>query len=293
MNNQRPDKLITHLSNHQAERTEASFLVPWRIVAALVLTFTFTIAALSHDTWLLPNRTTVPVGASITSDLTSGMAFPLPAYAIKTERIERASMRLGGRLTEITARRAAPKSLRLTTLFDQPGMATLWVELKPKSLTLTPKLVTEYLDEIGASEEIRQIQAQSKPQRWRELYTKHAKTFVQVGHAGQDQSWAEPVGMALEIVPEKDPTSLRAGDDFPVRVLKQGKPLADFPLGLIREQTTKGLIQKTNAEGRTTFKLNRAGRWLLRGTELRRSSSPDTDWESDFTTLTIEVKTLP
>jgi hypothetical protein len=35
--------------------------------------------------------------------------------------------------------------------------------------------------------------------------------------------------------------------------------------------------------------LDKAGRWLLRGTDLRESTKKDIDWESDFTTLTIEV----
>ncbi len=95
--------------------------------------------------------------------------------------------------------------------------------------------------------------------------------------------------MALEIVPEKDPTRLRAGDDFPVRVLKHGKPLDNFPLGIIRGRAAKGVSEQTNAEGRVVFTLNLAGKWLVRGTELRKSSAPDIEWESDFTTLTIEV----
>jgi hypothetical protein len=34
--------------------------------------------------------------------------------------------------------------------------------------------------------------------------------------------------------------------------------------------------------------LDKSGRWLLRGTDLRKSTKPNLDWESDFTTLTVE-----
>ena len=264
----------------------------WRIAIAVALTAMLAAPIFSHDTWLLPVRSFVPVGAVVSLDLTSGMAFPLPAYAIKAERIEHASFRLGGKVVEITARRAAAKSLHLTVRLGEPGIAALWVELKPKALELTPPKVAEYLDEIGASEDIRQAWTQAQPRRWREVYVKHAKTFIRVGEVENDSSWAEPVGLALEIVPEKDPTRLRAGDEFPVRVLKQGKPFADFPLGSIRESSIKGVIQRTDAEGRTVFKLRQAGKWLVRGTELRKSSAPNIEWESDFTTLTIEVRSL-
>ena len=52
--------------------------------------------------------------------------------------------------------------------------------------------------------------------------------------------------MPLEIVPEKDPTMLRAGDEFPVRVLRNGAPLADFSLGIVREGKTNRAFRKTD-----------------------------------------------
>ena len=262
---------------------------PQRIAGSLVLMLCLAGIVLPHDTWLIPARTSIPVGTSMTLDLTSGMAFPSLEYAIKAERIERASFRLGGQVVNLAEPKAAPKSLRFTTRLEKSGIATVAISLQPKSLELTPKKVAEYLAEIGAGSEIKQAWSQMKPQRWREVYSKHAKTFVRVGAVENDPSWAEPMGLSLEIVPEKDPTSLRAGDDFPVHVLKNGQPLAAFSLGLLRENAKHGLIQKTDANGRTVFKLAQAGKWLLRGTELRKSSTPNQDWESDFTTLTVEA----
>ncbi len=96
--------------------------------------------------------------------------------------------------------------------------------------------------------------------------------------------------MPLEIIPEKDPTALRAGDEFPVRVLRNGAPLADFSLGIVREGRTNRSLKKTDVEGRAVFKVPRAGKWLLRGTELRSSNKPATDWESDFTTMSFVVQ---
>ena len=81
-----------------------------------------------------------------------------------------------------------------------------------------------------------------------------------------------------------------AGDEFPVRVLRNGAPLADFSLGIVREGRTNRSFKKTDVEGRAVFKVTRAGKWLLRGTELRSSNKPATDWESDFTTLSFQVQ---
>ena len=124
-----------------------------------------------------------------------------------------------------------------------------------------------------------------KPQRWRELYTKHQKTFVRVGSPpADDRSWGEPVGVALEIVPESDPTMVRAGGQFAVRVLKNGKPFSGFALKAAAAGEANG-----ETEGRARFTIPNGGPWLLRGTDVRKSSRAEADWESDFTTLTFQA----
>ena len=95
--------------------------------------------------------------------------------------------------------------------------------------------------------------------------------------------------MAFEIVPEQDPTALSSGDRLTVRLIKAGKPLPDFPVGLVAAGTKTGSIQKTDAQGRVSFLLDRAGWWLLRATDIERSSKPDIDWESHFITLTFQT----
>lgn len=257
------------------------------IVLALILLFAFVSSA--HDTWLLARRASVPPGTVARLDLTSGMTFPVLDYAIKPERVNLARCRLNGKTFEV-ARSSASKSLALRVRLPDEGVATLWVELNPKSLELTPKQVEEYFDEINAPAQFRQSWMNGGKKRWREIYTKHAKTFMKVGESVADHSWVEPVGMALEIVPEKNPTTIRAGDEFPVRVLRNGLPLPNFSLGIVREGNSFSEFQTTDAEGRVTFRLARSGKWLLRGTELRPSNKPETEWESDFTTLTIEVQ---
>jgi len=260
-----------------------------RSAAILLLPgFSLIASAFAHDTWLIASRLTLPRGTTVTLDLTSGMAFPRLETSIKPERIAHAKCRLSARNFDLADFSPGPKSLRIAARLDEPGIATIWVDLKPRTLELTPEKVREYLDEIDAPKSIRQQWANSPgPRRWREVYTKHTKTFVRVGDSHSDRSWAEPVGMALEIVPEQDPTSLRAGDKVSVLALKNGAPLPDFSLDLVREGAAKGTASKTDREGRAQFAIGKAGRWLLRGTELRKSTQPGVEWESDFTTLTL------
>lgn len=245
--------------------------------------------AFAHDTWLVPDKFKVAPKTTVTLDLTSGMEFPKLDVGPKPERVESAKCRLAGRTVDVTDRSAAANSLQLKAELAEPGVATLWVKLPPKALELKPEEVEHYLEEVSPPEELRKQWAEMNPKRWRELYAKHQKTFVRVGQPQSDTSWREPVGTFLEIVPEKDPTAVKAGDEFPVRVLKDGAPLAGFSLNAVAANQTKGETGQTDADGRVTFRLAKAGAWLLRGTDIRKSTKPDSDWESHFVTLTLEV----
>jgi uncharacterized GH25 family protein len=261
-----------------------------KLVTLWLFSFLLAISAFAHDTWLIPDRFQIAPGETVTLDLTSGMGFPKLDVGPKRERIQAVICRLAGRTFELKDFEAGPTSLRIKAILSDPGVAALWVKSPPKEIELKPDQVQEYLDEIDAPTAVRQQWTGTRePKRWRESYSKHSKTFVRVGDAKADTSWREPVGMFLEIIPEKDPTALRAGDDFPVRVLKDGKPLGAFSLGIVAEDDPKGSIQKTDESGRATFRLDKAGPLLLRGTDLRRSTMQDVDWESDFSTLTIQV----
>jgi hypothetical protein len=51
------------------------------------------------------------------------------------------------------------------------------------------------------------------------------------------------------------------------------------------------VLRRSGAGGVASFRLPRAGRWLLRAAELRRAApGDDVDWESDRATLTVVAR---
>jgi len=254
---------------------------------ALAVSVLFAAPGLAHDTWVRA-RGAATVGKALVLDLTSGMAFPALETAIAPERVARAGLRVGGRTSVVVPRRRARASLELVATPEALGLAVVWVVLHPRTLSLTPEDVRSYLDEIGAPDVVRERWRASGGKSWRERYVKHAKTFFATGSPASDPSWREPVGLTLEIVPESDPGALHAGDTLRVRVLRSGVGLAGFALGVAPADGKASLVT-TDAEGRASLILDRPGPLLLRGTELRPSREAGLDWESDFTTLTLEV----
>jgi Domain of unknown function (DUF4198) len=242
----------------------------------------------AHDTWLLAT----PGGAvdkALRFHLTSGGAFPTPEHGIERGRVAASGLRVGGKALPLRALARRADVLVFQAAAGAGGLATAWVALRERVLELTAAQVAEYLDEIGEADRIGgEWDRRRGPKLWRETYRKHAKAFVAVSDAAADGSWREPVALDLEIVPEASPVGLRAGDTLRVRVLKKGAPLPALPIRAARAGSA-GAVVRTDGEGRASFRLDAPGPWLLAGTELRESPVRPGEWESDFTTLTLQV----
>ena len=244
----------------------------------------------AHDTWMGPRSFRAAVGSPVVIEMTSGMNYPALEVAIKPDRVSAASIRLGGKVSSIDARTTTRRSLSLRTRPSVEGIATIWASLAPKSLDLTLAQVEGYLDEIGASDEVLKAWASSpEPRVWHETYAKHVKTFVRVGRSDGDRSWADPVGLRLEFVPEVDPTTLKSGDEIVIRVLRNGVAAPGFAVGLVGPDGKSVDLRRTDVDGRVAFRIGSAGRWMLRGTDLRVAGPGTGNWDSDFTTLTFEA----
>jgi len=253
----------------------------------LVLTCAWTVNA--HDTWLLPDKYKAPLGNTVMLHLTSGMEFPKLDHAIRQERVHQSHVRIGGAKRQLAQATPEEHSLRYRLEAENGGIASAWITLKPKLIALNDSQVNEYLDEIGASESIRKTWSEMKqPRQWREIYTKHAKTYL-IFDLKSDDSWRIHCGQTLEILPRTDPTAIKAGDVLKVTVLKNGSPFPEFVLSALREGEKKAQKLKTDSHGEAQVKCNEAGQWLLRGTDLRLSQQKDVEWESDFCTLTVQV----
>ncbi len=243
----------------------------------------------AHDTWLMPSAWAAATSRGSTLELTSAGSFPKAEHAVSRDRLVQIKVRSGGKTQDITDIREGKSSLEVRLPEAPSGVATIWMESKPRPIKLTPDQVAHYLEEIGARESIgKEWLKQPEPRKWRESYRKLAKTYVLLGKTA-DESWSEPVGLSLELIPESDPTSLDVGDRLVVRVLRNGAPLAGlavFSQAAGEKPSSPGM---SDSRGRVTLTLGKAGSWLVRGTLITRSTATDETWQTEMATLTFGV----
>jgi len=246
-------------------------------------------SALAHDTWFQPLPST-PAGHVVFA-LGTGTRFPVYEFPLGYEYVVASGCRGDGanaaplahvedRPTHLVVRSATP----VKSATSASGL-TCWAQLSPFDVEVPPEKIEIYLREIQASPGLRAAWAAMKARGlpWRERYTKYAR--IELGGSGVRA--ALPLGMDVRMDNPRSP--IRAGDDLGFQVLRDGAPIADLPMELVSDISPVGIWRKTDAEGRIRVAPPLAGRWILRGVDLRVSSKTPDEWVSWFVTLAFEV----
>jgi uncharacterized GH25 family protein len=123
---------------------------------------------------------------------------------------------------------------------------------------------------------------------------KYAKALFTAGTPG-GKSFSQVLGHPIEIVPLKDPSTLKKGDELPVKVLIHGKPARTTVFGTYagfsNEKNTFAYTTSTDKDGIAKIRFVSNGIWLLIAKQ--EAAYPDAtvcDKQSYAASLTFEVK---
>lgn len=264
----------------------------WRAVIACAALASAAPAG-AHDTWFAL-RAVQPAG-DIVMALGTGNQFPQHESAISPAYLRQHGCRQGGRMLALDAVTLTTTALVVRTKAAAGIAVTCWAQLTPFEIEIDADKVAIYLDEINASAALRQTWAamQARGVRWKERYVKHARIEIAGSGLGVPADTAGapalPVPMGMDVVLRDGPLRMRTGDTLSFQVLRDGAPLAGFALELRSAGQAPARWLASDADGRVSFNAPDAGRWVLRGTDLRLSNTLPDGWDSAFVTLAFEV----
>ena len=90
------------------------------------------------------------------------------------------------------------------------------------------------------------------------------KSLILSGAATADQA-DRALGFTLELVAEKNSYALRAGQDLPVRLTYENRPLPGaLVVAINRRNPSEKLSARTDNDGRVRFRLPADGMWLVK-----------------------------
>src|SRR5947208_6071014 len=190
------------------------------IVAALVLTAA---PLAAHDMWIEPTSFLGDIGKIIGLRLRVGQDFlgdPLPRDTALIDQF--ISIDSTGRKPVYGRDGADPAGLIHVA---EPGLLIIGYQSHPKPIVLPANTFNQYLREEGldAITELRARRNQTNSDA-REIFARRAKSLVRHGMPADTQA-DRALGFTLELVAEKTPYNLRAGQNLPVSLTYEALPL--------------------------------------------------------------------
>lgn len=259
------------------------------ISCSLVLAL-LTATAGAHDLWLLPD-TKPTVGKQLIVLARQGMDFPNSTKALSTEKFSHRIV-IGPDNQRTTAKPAGKRDASglMQIPITKPGHYICAVRTRTRVITLKAAKFNHYLVADGLPH-IYSLRAKegTLDQDGVEQYSKSPKVLLKHGDGGGDP--CQVVGLPLEIVPLTNPFQLRVGNTLGVRVLFQGKPLANAHLGWAHANEgnePRGTV-RTDKRGEALIPLAQSGLITIRLTHMTRPKTEEYEWESFWTTLTFAL----
>ena len=243
---------------------------------------------LAHDMWMEPSTFSPAAGDIVSVRLRVGqdlLGDPIPRDPALVNQFvfEDAS----GRKPLVGRDGADPAGfLRVSA----PGVVVIGYRSNPSQVELTAEKFNQYLKEEGL-EAVAALRARRNETgaKARELFSRCAKSLVLSG-LPNDAQGDRTLGFPLELVAERNPYAIRAGQDLPVRLTYQSRPLAGaLVVAMNRLNPSEKLTARTDADGRVRLQLRRSGMWLIKAVHmLPAPAGALADWESYWASLTFE-----
>ena len=261
---------------------------PATLLAATLLLVTQG-AARAHDFWIEPSQFQPAPDTRVGLRLRVGENFrgdpvPLNPPAVKTFVVvtDAGAQPIDGR------RGAEPAGV---VELQQKGIAVVGYRSLPQHVELAAPDFERYLTTEGLEAVIRmRAERGDSAAPGREIFSRAAKALLAVGGRRPASGHDRVLGLTLELIPERSPYALHAGDELPLVLRYEGEPLGGARVMALHASGEKLATIRSDAKGRVRVPLSRSGVWLVKTVHMVPApAGADADWESTWASLTFEV----
>ena len=172
-----------------------------------------------------------------------------------------------------------------------PGLLVIGYWSNPSPLQQTPEKFNQYLKEEGLEAVAALRASRGQAGAVREIFSRSAKSLVLSGSTDKTQG-DRSLGFAFELVAERNPYMMDAGQDLPVRLTYENRPLAGaLVVAINRANPAQKLSARSGKDGRVRFRLPRGGVWLIKAVHMVEApAGANAEWASYWASLTFAVK---
>lgn len=264
-----------------------------RTTICLAIAVALPAPASAHDFWLQPAQFNAAVGADVPMTLLVGHGTFRQRWGVANDRVVKfADISSTGNRNVRASMHTDSGDEDATLRFQTPGTHVLIVESNHATSVLPAIRFDDYLKVEGLTPAIAaRARLGTRAGDGREIYSRRAKALVQIGDATAAQPHVtRPLGLKLEIVPQRNPYQLARGESLPVQILYEGRPLsgATVKLNNLDFDAKPVAVRLTDVNGRAAFAVPRVGRWQLNVIWTQPiTGNPQADFDTTFSSLTF------
>jgi uncharacterized GH25 family protein len=276
---------LTTLNNIPAPHSKSPLA---RLLAAAALILSAP-PLFAHDAWIEPSAFHPATGAIVGARQLVGrdrIGDPLPRNDSLIKQYIVAD--IAGRRPLVGHDGADPAGLLRV---NAAGLLVIGYDSNPSTVEETPEKFAQYLTEEGLETIAAERARRGETGAVRELFSRCAKSLVLAGPTDAAQG-DRALGFTLELVAERNPYVLHAGEELPVRLTYEDAPLAGaLVVAINRDDPSGKLSARSDSEGRVRLRLPRGGMWLIKAVHMIRAPSESgADWESFWASLTFDLQ---
>jgi uncharacterized GH25 family protein len=243
--------------------------------------------------WMLPSSYFFKVGESVKIGFVQGEEFKAESWPITQDQVVRLEHhRAGLGVKDLRASIQNDDRERLTIKFDRAGTHLLTLQSAVQFKAWDAAGFNTFLEENGLEDVLtkrKESGTSDKPAGERQVV--YTKLLVQVGNT-PDDVYKEVVGFPLEIIPERNPYSLRSGDVMRFRILKDGKPLFGARVKVWNRKDNRTTLQNiyTEKDGTMETRLSSDGPWMVSVVRAEPSKTAGAEWNTSSASLVFGIR---
>lgn len=257
------------------------------LAAALLFVAALVLPVRAHDFWIEPSAFEPAVDSVVRIGLRVGLGFAAEPVARNSEAIEAFFVAGPDGRQDVMGREGVnPAGILKVTA---PGTLLVGYRSRPAPVRLAPAAFEKYLKEEGLE---RIIEARTRAGRRAadgiEVFSRSVKTLLLAGN-GAREGHDRPLGLTLELVPERHPAALPQNGRMPLRLVYQGAPLEGALVVALSQDNKPSSQARTDRQGRVTLVLGE-GVWLIKAVHMVPAApASGADWESVWASLTFKA----
>lgn len=262
-----------------------------RSALVLLASLALSLPASAHDFWIEPSTFHPVAGGTVSASLRVGQQVHGDPVPNMPPLIERFVVRGAAGESRVIGR---PGS-------DPAGIARIaegglhWIGYQSNAYPVTlegPKFES-YLKEEGLERivALRAKNGQSAAPA-RERFYRCAKALLETPGAAGKPVFDAPLGFTLELVPRRNPYTMKRGAELPLSLTFRGKPIANIlVVAMNKEHPEQAVRARTDAKGHVALRLAQSGFWLVKAVHMDAApAGSEADWESWWASLTFDVQ---